>query len=89
MPGRTPISSAASASLWDVVAAVSITSSDASWNVPTRDRSPLPMTMPSASVMMMFSPMIALVSPAISCASAGLRTADGSGALGAAMYEAY
>jgi len=80
---------------WNVAAVkprqlVFTTSTDAWWKVPTRDWSPLPITMPSASVMMMLRPMMALVSPAISWASAGVRNVNPAAAVkGTDMYEPY
>lgn len=53
---------------------VRTTSTHASWKLPTRLLSPLPMTMPSASVISTLKPMTAVVSPAISWASDGLST---------------
>jgi len=90
IPGRTPMSRRASSAVCAAAVCVFTTSTDASWKVPTRDWSPLPITMPSASVMMMLRPMMALVSPAISWASAGVRNADPAAAVkGTDMYEPY
>jgi hypothetical protein len=74
IPGRTPRRTRACAALWVADRRVRTTSSDASWNDPTRLRSPDPITVPSRSVMMTLKPMISLVSPAISWASAEVNT---------------
>ncbi len=88
-PGRTPISSRAWAALWVLDRWVLMTSIEASWKLPTRDLSPLPITTPSASVMITFRPMMALVSPAISWASAGLRAVEAPVVREASMDESY
>jgi len=54
--------------------------------VPTRARSPLPITMPSRSVISTLNPMMSVVSPAISWASCGVSTGA---TTGWAMCEAY
>ena len=75
MPGRTPASRRACSAVCVRARSVRTTSTDASWNVPTRDGSPLPSTVPSRSVIITLWPMIAVVSLAISWASDGVSTA--------------
>jgi hypothetical protein len=74
IPGFTPRSAWACDEVWVASSWVAITSTDASWKLPTRPTSPLPMTMPSPSVMSTLRPMTALMSRAISCASDALST---------------
>jgi hypothetical protein len=66
MPGRTPVSSRAAAASCAAACRVRATSTEASWNVPTRRGSPLPMMMPSRPVITTLKPEISLVSRAIS-----------------------